>query len=499
MGSSIAPQPVTPPPPQQRSFAGPVVLIMLGILFLMGTMGILHWALLAHLFARFWPVLLIVWGVIKFLEYQQAQRSGVRPRGIGAGGVFLIIFLVVAGLIATQAAKVNWNEIGEQINIDGEDFPMFGNSFEYNEELEQAFPDGGILHVNNERGAVTINASTDSKIHISVRKRIRADKQEEANQYDTQTKPQIVVNERNVTVNANTNGAGEHSVTADLDITIPRKAEVFINSHRGDVDITDRDAHVQISAQHGTVNLDNIAGNAELNLSGTSVRADKIAGDFSIDGRASEVTLSDVKGTVRLNGEFMERLHLAKVGKTVSFRSSRTDMEFSKLDGDLDLDSKDLRISSLTGPMRLVTRSKDVQLEDLSGDLRLQDSNGEVNVEFSNLGSVQIENRKGSIDVAVPPKASFHVEARSRGGDIETDFSELKVEENRNDHSLVGNVGEGGPRMVINNEHGDISLRRRSVPTAVPAVPPVPAPPNPRVKTPKVTRPPSGDEGVTEN
>ena len=105
MGSSVAPPPVTPPPPQQRSFAGPVVLIVLGILFLMGTMGVLHWGMLAHLFARFWPVLLIIWGVIKFLEYQQAQRAGVRPRGIGAGGVFLIIFLVVAGLIAIRCSS----------------------------------------------------------------------------------------------------------------------------------------------------------------------------------------------------------------------------------------------------------------------------------------------------------------------------------------------------------------------------------------------------------
>jgi DUF4097 and DUF4098 domain-containing protein YvlB len=498
MASPVAPPPVVPPPQRQRSFAGPVVLILLGILFLMGTMGMLHWGTLAHVFARFWPVLLIIWGVIKFLEYQQAQRAGVRPRGIGVGGVFLIIFLVVAGLIATQAAKVNWNAIGDEINIDGEDFPMFGNSYEYSDDLEQAFPAGGSLRVNVERGAVTINASNDNKIHVSVHKRIRADKQEDADKYNTQTKPEISVNDKIFTINGNTNGAGEHGVTTDMDITMPRKADVVITSHRGDVDITDREGNLQITTQRGTVSLENITGNVELNLSGTSVRAEKIGGDFAIDGRASEVTLSEIKGSVRLNGEFMERVHLAKVDKTVSFRSSRTDMEFSKLDGDLDLDSKDLRASSLTGPMRLTTRSKDIQLEQLAGDLRLQDSNGEVNVSFSSLGSVQIENRKGDIDVAIPSKATFHVEARSRGGDIDTEFSELKVEENHSDHSVNGNVGEGGPRIVINNEHGNITLRRESVSVPIPPTPSTPPALN-RGKTPKPAAPAKPAPDVTEN
>ena len=35
------------------------------------------------------PALLILWGVIELVEYQQASRSGGRSAGIGAGGVIL--------------------------------------------------------------------------------------------------------------------------------------------------------------------------------------------------------------------------------------------------------------------------------------------------------------------------------------------------------------------------------------------------------------------------
>src|ERR1041385_8034027 len=121
MASTIQAPPPAPPmrpvrPP--RSFAGPIVLIIIGILGLLGTMGMLEWHRVFLWFAHFWPALLILWGIIKLIEYQQANRSGVRSGGIGAGGVLLIIFLVIAGLTATSLSRVDWEHIREGFNID---------------------------------------------------------------------------------------------------------------------------------------------------------------------------------------------------------------------------------------------------------------------------------------------------------------------------------------------------------------------------------------------
>src|ERR1700739_3467384 len=101
-----SPTPPTPPPPPmiyapRRSFAGPVILILLGVLFLLGNLGFLAWRQLGYLFARYWPLLIIVWGLIKLAEYYDAQRRGYHPRGLGFGGVMLLIFLVLFGLGAS--------------------------------------------------------------------------------------------------------------------------------------------------------------------------------------------------------------------------------------------------------------------------------------------------------------------------------------------------------------------------------------------------------------
>src|SRR5436305_7512631 len=111
----MSPPPVAPLPPRRhRSFAGPFVLIIVGTVFLLGTMRVLSVARLAHLFANYWPVLLILWGVIKLVEHQQAQRQGTRSSGIGAGGVLLVIMIVVFGLVANQLERVNWSGLRDE-------------------------------------------------------------------------------------------------------------------------------------------------------------------------------------------------------------------------------------------------------------------------------------------------------------------------------------------------------------------------------------------------
>lgn len=489
--------PITPRPAKRRSLAGPIVLIVLGIVFLMGTMGVLQWRMLGHVWAHYWPVLIILWGVVKLLEYQQSQREGVRPRGIGAGGVFLLICLVTFGLMASQAERFNWGALRDQIDIDDSDFSMFGNSYTYDDQLAQPFPGHASLNVDNLHGAVNINTSEDEQIKVVVHKRISAENQGDADKWNAGTKPQISVNGQTVSVNANTQGAGDHWVASDLDISIPRKAAVVISNRRGDVSVMGRDGDVQITSQRGEVSVTDVNGKVALNLEQSSAKVMQIAGDVTVDGRTKDVSVEDVNGAVHLNGEFFDGVKLAKISKTVSFKSSRTDMEFSSLEGSLDLDSGDLRATDVTGPMRLESRSKDISLTGTSGDLRIEDSNGSVEVRVRKAGSIQVENRKGDIQIFLPEKTGFEVQARARGGEIESDFSELKVDNGEKEASATGAVAGGGPRLVLSNEHGTIEIRKGSAMAEVAPIPPTPPTPvNP--KSPKAPRLPAPKDKAVE-
>jgi DUF4097 and DUF4098 domain-containing protein YvlB len=514
MSSQVPPSPMppSPMPPSQvqyplqpplrprrprRSFAGPFVLIVLGIVFLLGNLHMLSWMRLGTLFAHYWPALLILWGVIKLIEYQQAQRDGLPQRGIGAGGVFLVIVIVVSGLIATQASRFNWRGMRDNIGIaDGYLVNIFGETYNFDDHLEQDLPAGATsLHVNNVHGAVRITTSEDNKITVTVRKRIGAESQNDADKYDAQTKPAITTTGGLVSLDARTQAGGDHAVQSDLDISIPRKMEVHIESHRGDVSITGRDGMVEINNQHGDVSVEDINGSVKLSLDKSSAKVEQISGDVHIIGRLNDVSVTDVKGIAQLEGEFEESVKLARIGKSVTFKSSRTDMEFSRLDGDLDLDSDDLHADQLAGPVHLTTREKQIRLEDVSGDLRVQNSNGGIEVSMRSLGNVQIDGRNGDIHLSVPDKAGFHVDARTRDGEIQSDFAELKIDSNDHEAKATGTVGNGSAHIVLNNEHDGIEIRRTTAKANV-APPATPAPP---AKPARALPPPKAKVEPTEN
>jgi len=448
---------------------------VIGTVCLLGTMHVLSLGRLAHLFANYWPVLLIFWGVIKLLEHQRAQREGTRAAGIGAGGIFLVVIIVVFGLIATQLERVNWSGLRDNINIDDSDFSdIFGQNYNFNDHLEQDVPAGASLKIIDTRGAVSVHASDDNKITVVVRKRVGAENQNDADKYNSETKPTITTIGGLVTLDAKAEGAGDHTVENDLDISIPRKVQVTIISRRGDVNVVGRDGAIDISAQHSDTSVEDVNSNVKVNQEKGSVKIEQVTGDVHVQGRVNEVSVADVKGGVQLEGEFQESVKLARIAKTVTFKSSRTDMEFSRIEGTLDLDSDELHAEQITGPLHLATRSKNIRLEEVSGDVRLQDDNGAVEVGMRNLGNVQIDNRNGDIQLSLPDKAGFRLDARTRGGEIQSDFAELKVNNDEHEAKASGSVGNGSSHVVVNNEHEGISIRKAS---ALPPKPP--EPPNP--------------------
>src|SRR5262249_49924801 len=118
--STVTPNIPAPPPPQPpsgsprrpRSFAGPAMLILIGVIFLLANMGVLSAHGLGHLFAHYWPVLLIFWGAVRMFEYYQAQREGYETRGIGVGGVLIIVLVIIFGMAATLISRIPNIDIG---------------------------------------------------------------------------------------------------------------------------------------------------------------------------------------------------------------------------------------------------------------------------------------------------------------------------------------------------------------------------------------------------
>ncbi len=264
-------------------------------------------------------------------------------------------------------------------------------------------------------------------------------------------------------LNANTNGAGDHGVESDMDIFVPRDAVLDIASKRGDVTINDRKADVRVSLQRGDVALDDIAGAAKMNMEKGSVRASKISGDLDVEGHIDNVSIDECGGAVHLNGDFFQDIRLSKIAKTVTFKSSRSDMEIASVPGEIEIATDSVRGNDLNGPSRVVTRSKEIHLEDVSGDLQVETTNGDIEVHAANklpVGRMTITGKHGDITLTLPSNAGFQIEATTRKGDITSDFSAIKVNETNGKSEANGTVGNGAAKLQITADTGDIRIAK---------------------------------------
>ncbi len=458
------PPPLPPviPPRRPRSLFGPMVLIAIGVVFTLRNFGYLRSATILHWFALYWPVLIIVWGLFKLLDHYRAQRAGYPARGLGGGGVVLLIFLILCGLAISGSERINWGQLSDEMDFGDDVVTVFGNTYNYTADLDQAIPAGvTTLRVVSDRGDITVNPSEQNTIKVTVRKSVGASSEADARQYDSQTRPQISVSGDTLVLNANTGGAGDKPVKSNLEISVPGKLALDLATKRGDVTVRQRQADVKASTTHGDVSAEEITGNVTVSVRRGSLTAGKISGDLSVDGRVDNTTVSDVGGSVRFNGDFFGDMNLARIGKTVSFKSARTDLEFTGLKGEMQMQSGDLRASGAVGPVRVVTRAKDIHLEDVTGDVRIDDSNADVEIHAAKtpLGNIQVDNRRGRVALTLPAGAGFQLDAHATRGEIQSDF-DVKIESSGHDSRGSGSIGGGGPSVRLNTDRADIEIRK---------------------------------------
>jgi DUF4097 and DUF4098 domain-containing protein YvlB len=453
--------PVVTPPRRPQSLFGPIVLISLGVVFLLVHLGVWSYRGVGIAFARYWPVLLILWGLAKLLEYMDAQRKGVPAPGIGWGGGFLLFFIIVFGMAATGAVRVNWDEVRNEMGHSDVDDPFgfLGRRYEFTEEVAPVkIPEGQPVKVITTRGDVTVETSADDQVHMRWVKMFRATEQSQADQRNQETKAEIA-NGNNETVINVAGGRFENGIY-ELTLQVPAKSPVQVTTSRGDVVVRQRTANLQIETTNGDVLAEDIQGTVRVQARRGDIHVRDVKGDVTVSGRAGDLIASDISGAANLEGEFTGTINVARIGKGVRFKSNRTDMEFGKLDGEMVMESGDLRMTSVAGPVRLMTRSKDIRLEDYSGDVKIGNSNSDIELRPKSLGNIDVENDRGSIELVLPETAAFNLNARSENGEINSEFPGLNVSNSHRLATATGQVGSGGPTIRLSMDRGSINIRR---------------------------------------
>lgn len=449
-------------PRRQRSLFGPLLLIAIGVLFLLRNFGVIPRPAFWLWFARYWPILLIVLGVVRLFEYVWARQSGNPPPRMGAGAIVFLVFFIIFGLTTTGISRVNWEGVRDDWDIDlgdnGDVFGIFGNHYEFSDNFSQPISATQVRIINN-RGDIKITASSDNQIHAIIQKKLRSNSQQDADHLNQATHPQLT-QQGSVAILDLSGGDYQHG-DFDLELQVPRTIALAASTHHGDLTVSQRDANVELSTEHGDVSFDQVKGDAVVRLRHGSVRAKDIGGNITLDGSVSDTSIADVRGSVTMSGTYWGDMELAHIAKQVRFTTSRTELQLNRLDGEFNMQPDDLRANSLTGPFRLQTRSKAVHLDDISGEVHIENRNATVELRpKSPLATIDVSNIHGEIKLELPDNAGFQLDAQSLGGEIDTDF-DVRVDNTHRDATAKGTVGKGGPSITLKADHGTIEVRKQ--------------------------------------
>ncbi len=471
---------------RRGSIVGPLLVIVVGVVFLLVQLG--RWPA-DHLwswYGRWWPFLLIGIGVIRLAEWgldQATQRDlpamAPRPRRVlGSGVIFLLILLAGSGLLlsAVHNHGAGLFDRGFGLNQDNID-EFLGDKHESDQTLTQVCPENSTVSIDNPRGNVSISGtSDDGQMHIAVHKEVYTRTDSEADSRAQQLSPRIDARGRELVVTMPSIEGGH----ADLTVTVPGTTTLSVNTNRGDVRVNSVKAPVSVTANHGDIDLSAIHGTVagHINHGDSSFAAHSITGAIAIEGRGKDLTLSDVSGPVTMNGEFFGTTHLEHVHGQIHFHTSRTDLRLARLDGEIEISpNADLSADQVAGPVTLNTRDRNLTLERISGDVAITNKNGTVDLTVAPpIGTVTVENRNGSVNVTVPNEAGFVVQAETTNGEVENDFS-LPNGGGESHPTISGSVNKGGPLVRITTSQGDIALKKGSI------APLLPTPPTPPVLT----------------
>ena len=450
--------------PRVPSVVGPIVLICIGAVALLVMTGHISAGAFWNWYGEWWPLLLIGAGLALLVEWMLDLRRNTPVRR-GGSFVGILIFLAFLGVCAAGAHH-SWNWMRTHFGDDLDHFGMPEQDFD-RQVLNTQIAANGTVDIEDPSGDISIAAADSQNVQVEAHEVAWADNDGDAKKIFDAVAAHPAVSGSSIVIRSQANDNGRLNLT----ITVPKTVKVTVNAGNGDVTAAGLTSGINITAPHGDTRLNALSGPVQVHFAGGrhDFSAHQIDGDITADGNCNNLTLSEIQGRVTINGEIFGDVHMENISQPIDVHTSVTDLQIASLPGDLTLDSNDLRVVEAKGTVHVITHDKDVDLSEIYGDSYVEDSTGDITLAPAGAYSVEAKNGKGDVELTLPPDAAGTVDGRTHNGDIVTDYG-LSVSGDE-DKTVSGRIGNGGPKIVLSADNGDVRIKKGP---AFPATPPAP-------------------------
>jgi len=393
--------------------------------------------------------------------------------------VVLVIMICIAG-------SAIWEAHQHGIHFTPRGLDVFGDQYDYPVSAHGSAAGMTRVTFENPRGSIKVIGGDSQEISVNGHKVIRAWSRQDADRSNENTPVEIVPQGDRLLIRTNQDRSPDNQrISDDLEVTVPRGVSVEARGRNGDYEISDITGDVELASDRGDVRLARIGGNARLEIGRSDViRATDLKGKLDLQGRGSDVELENVQGQVTINGSYLGSLEFKNIAKPLQFEGTRnTELHVQAVPGRISMDLSQFSGSNIVGPVRLITGSRDIKIDQFTQSLELETQRGDIELTpaHSPLPSIEARSGIGRIDLILPAKSAFDLQATAERGEAVNDFGPpVEKEMEGRTATLKGKVGDG-PTIRLTASRGSVSVRKEgTLPSEIP-----PAPGKSEKKTPK--------------
>src|SRR5512136_1579152 len=361
------------------SLLGGLLWTSLGIIFLLRNFGIGPdvWSLAA----RYWPILLILLGLGKVIDYYR-QKEGVSLR---VGEIIGILFLVLIGTLITKATQSHVGRVFRELPISIGGTPVrpgewFGTSYTYTDEKSYALTASTPVRIENSYGSVVVSPGSDQEVKVRIRKVVYQNDESRAKAIGAEIKveagPEGQAEAASFLVKTNRDALAskDYRFNTDLEVLVPPKTEVKVDNSFGEVRAANLEGKLELSTTHNELEIRDCTGEFIASNHYGDSRFANLTGNLTVDARG-RVNAESIRGNVTVTDEF-HPVEIRDVEGTLTVTNTESSVSVEKVTKPVVINARGSQVtaSDLRSTLKVATSHRRVQISDVAADVEAETS-----------------------------------------------------------------------------------------------------------------------------
>jgi DUF4097 and DUF4098 domain-containing protein YvlB len=462
---------------RRPSLLGALLWIGLGILFLLRNFGIGldFWSLAG----RYWPILLILLGLGKVLDYF-LKKDAV---SIHVGEIIGILVLLLVGTALTRISDSHMGRIVREwpINIGGSSVrpgQYIGESHTYSEEATYPLGRSMPIRIENSYGSVSVSPGSDREVRVRLKKVIYANEpqamgiagevhlesiSEKEGEPNTSPKPEAEPGKKTdaerfvVRTNREALSSKNYSLNTDMEVFVPKDSQLQVVNTFGEVRIAEINGKLDLSTTHRDLTVRDCTGQFAISTRYADARLTNLTGNVSLDGRG-RVYAEDIKGDVSVTDEY-SRLEILRVDGKVSVSTTEGSIRIEEISKPVVIDARGTRVqvSDLKDSLKVTANYGNVDISEITSNITLESRNATVTLKEIS-GNIDINSNSDRIS-ADEIRGRFTLKAQAGSARLNGISGPLNLQTTRTD--IVVKDLAGGCDII--NEYADVRVSIESL------------------------------------